>query len=206
MASAAISLALILVALVALPLRLWASRIAGGRSKPPSRIRRQPAPAHLRPALRRLVRCGRELVAAVEQLGPITAEYRRTLPYSSLFFAERNPHVRRDRWVVQTREDFETAVCRVARSLQRWQLAYECLDGVSDEALVRAGGVPVRAVTLLREGSRLPRDERDARRFRFCEDWEVDRLLDDLDAIADELRAVDVALSAPHGGPYRSAG
>ena len=180
--------------------------MGGGRRKRASRIRRQPAPAHLRPGLRRLIRCGRELVAIVEQLGPITAEYRRTLPYLSLFFADRQPHVRRDRWVVEAREEFELAVCRVARALQRWHRAYEGLDGVGDEALARAGGVPLRAVTLLREGTRLPRDERDARRFRFCEDWEVDRLLDDLDAIADDLRAVDAALSAPAGGPYRSAG
>lgn len=150
------------------------------------------------------MRYGRELAAAIDDLGPVTLEYRRTLPFLSLFFADRQPHVRRDRWVVEAREDFELGVCRVARALRRWHWAYDELDTAADEVLIRAGGVPLRAVGLLEEGTRLPRDERDARRFRFCEDWEVDRLLEDLEAIAVDLRAVDAALSAPAGGPYRS--
>jgi hypothetical protein len=205
-ASAAIALALLAVAIVAVPLRLWASRLASSvRSPRRAPIRRADAPGHLAPGLRRLVRLGRELVAAVEQLRPITVEYRRTLPYLSLFFADDTPSRRHDRWIRDSRESFEHAVSDVAIRLRRWHDVLTDLSGSELATLLRAGGHPHRALALLDDGTRLPKTYREARRFRFCEDWEVDRLLEDLDAIAGDMRGVDAALCAETGGPYRRA-
>lgn len=205
-AAIGITLALLLVAVSAVPVRLWGSRLLGSL-RPRRRPRRvvAMAPAHLAPTLCRLVRAGRHAIAAIEELLPLGAEYRRTLPYVSLFFVERSaaPHVRRDRWVVRTREDFESGVGEVARRLRAWQRSVDGLAREEHEHVDAAGPEAQVVRALLEDGTRLPRSWAEARRFRFSGDPEAAQLLVDLERVAAALRDLETALLVPRRSPYR---
>jgi hypothetical protein len=203
-----IALMLVVVAVVCVPLRLWASRLRGSWRRPAARVRRERTamvlPRHLSPGLRRMLRLGREAVEVIDTLGPITAEYRRTLPFVSLFFAESQgaPHVCRDRWIVEAREAFAGAIGDVAGLLWRWAELAERLPRREHLALQATGGLPPTLMGLV-AGAALPRTWGQARRFRFCEDQEVDHLVAALAVVAGELRNLEATLARRATSPYR---
>lgn len=208
MAGAAIAIALILVAIVSVPVPMWIAKTLASFSR-----RRRTAltssgaalARSLHPGLRRLVEAGHRARTLIDGLGPIAADYRRTLPYVNLFFADVRTclDVRSARWVVLARQDYELAVSDLARLLLRWRHAFEALG--EDEALLAdaAGGGPSSVAELLDDGTRLPRSPIEAQRLRFCEAWEVERLEASLERVAADLLRFEQALVDVHVGPYR---
>jgi hypothetical protein len=200
----AIALALLLVGAVCVPVRLWASRMGASlrRVRPVESFDDEDAALT---GLEGLRLRSRELLAVVQALHRIAPEYRRTLPYVSLFFADprQGLHVRRDRWIVEVRQDFEATIERLGAVVRDWSTRLDGLD-VRDRATLRAaGGVPVSLRTLLAEMGGLPRNTAEARRWRFCEDVELDELMATVDGLADDLRRLEQALSTESATPYR---
>jgi hypothetical protein len=198
----AIALALLIVGAVCVPVRLWASRIRVSSR----RTQRRVAPTvDERAGIAGLRACSRDLLTVVSMLEQAAPEYRRTLPYVSLFFADprQGLHVRRDRWIVAVRQDFETAIEELALQLRSWCSAAQGLDARERMILEAAGGVPRSLRALLRDVVGLPRNTAEARRWRFCEETELDALTRMLDELVDELRRLDLELSSRDASPYR---
>lgn len=208
MAGAAIALALIVVIIFSIPWPLWMSRIAASfrRRRRTDAAMTSVAPSHgLRPGLRRLVDAGRRARLLIEALGPVAADYRKTLPYLNLFFADvrTSLDVKNARWVVLTRQDYELAVSDVAKLLVQWQAAADELNEPELLAVDSIGGCPTSVEALLEDGTRLPRTPIDAQRLRFCEAWEVERLEESLTRVAADLFRFEQSLLDAHVGPYR---
>ena len=202
MAGLAIALALLLVGVVCVPVRLWASRLEASSRR--TRLRFGPCPDE-QAGLEGLRAHGRALLELTEIIEGLAPEYRRTLPYVSLFFADprQGLHVRRDRWIVAVRQDFEAAIERLAMLLRAWSRVADTLDLRERAALDAAGGMPRPVEVLLSEVGGLPRNTAEARRWRFCEDTELDVLTTLLDALADELHRLELELTAGGAPPYR---
>jgi hypothetical protein len=201
----AIALALLVVGIVCVPVRLWASRMGAslrsGRTVEDLDADTPPDATGLSGLRQR----GRALLVLAERLRGLAPEYRRTLPYVSLFFADprQGLHVRRDRWIIGVRRDFEAAIERFATSARAWWSAAEALDGRDRAALEAAGGVPAPLHALLDEMGGLPRSVVEARRWRFCEETELDELMQVVGALVEDLRRLELDLSATGAKPYR---
>ena len=207
MASAAIAIALLLVAVLSVPVPLWAARVSASfrrRVRPRGDASTADLGA-LRPGLRRLVVEGRRARRLIDALGPVAADYRRTLPYLNLFFADVRTclDVRSARWVVTARQDYELAVSDVSRLLSSWRHALAELSETERVIVDDAGGSPGSVAALLDDGTRLPRSPIEAQRLRFCEGWEVEQLEDSLERIAEDLVRFEAALLDVRVGPYR---
>lgn len=141
----------------------------------------------------------------IEALGPVAADYRKTLPYLNLFFADVRTclDVRSARWVVLTRQDYELAVSDVAKLLVAWQAVADDLNETELLVVDSIGGCPTSVEALLDDGTRLPRSPIEAQRLRFCEAWEVERLEASLTRVAADLFRFEQSLLDAHVGPYR---
>lgn len=205
MAGFAIALALLFVGVVSVPLRLWASRMG-------SSLRRQPRPVELIRAAGRdvtglegLRNRSRDLLVVVDAFRRLAPEYRRTLSYVSLFFADprQGLHIRRDRWIVGVRRDFEAVIEQLAALGRKWSSDADALDARERAILHAAGGVPGPLARLLSDVGGLPRTTAEARRFRFCEETELDELTAIVFELADDLRRLELGLSSVVRAPYR---
>jgi hypothetical protein len=200
----AIALALLFVGVVCVPVRLWASRMGASfrRDRTIPGIDESAADST---GLEGLRQRSRELLVLVQVLRRVAPEYRRTLPYVSLFFADprQGLHVRRDRWIVGVRQDFEATIERLAALVRAWSATAETLDARERAALDAAGGVPRPLDALLDEVGGLPRTTVQARRWRFCEETELDELMGLVGTLADDLRRLELELSSVSAAPYR---
>lgn len=207
MAGLAIAVALIVVAVLSVPVPLWASRVSASfrRRRPRRQAHEIGGAGHLSKRLRELLRLGRSISEDVGALVPVAEDYRRTLPYLNLFFADVRSclDVRSARWVVLARQDYELAVSDLARRLLAWRQALERLNEPEQMAVEAIGGAPGSVGELLDDGTRLPRTPIEAQRLRFCEAWEVERLERSLQEIADDLGNFEESLKAVHIAPYR---
>ena len=167
--------------------------VSGKRRESPVSVR-EGGLAGLPDSLARLVRCGRQVDAAVTVLREQSPDYHRSFetPPQSLLDDRRRQAVRRD---------FEDAVIHVTRALDGWCRAHEALDE-SARLRLRSATSAVPAVRgLLRDFPWLPRHVHEVGHLHFRTDEpEFERRVF---ALEQALREVDASLTSAAPLAYR---